>query len=427
MPAGLRRNDDVDLERDRSLVERCQQGDPGAFEDLYLRYRGRLYRFCLRKLDNSAEAEDAVQEAFARAWRALPNFSGERRFYPWLSVIAGNLCIDMQKKHSRWTTVDDHDLDLMAPAVTCEQDTLSESGDDHDLLSRALQRLSERHREVLELREGRNWTYQQIATYAGVEVSTIETLLFRARKSLRREFMALAQSEGALGILVLPAFVLRRLLRRSLSGAKAAATAAKAAVAAAASGGVASMPAVGGAAVAVVASAAIIGTSVAAAAVHASPNSAPAVVAPAAGSQDATAGGAASGGLGSNVRSDRAGASATGGHRQPHAGQAVTGTGTSGERGTGWPAGWGNNLSGSAAGKLAHSVRHRVQGIVNQVGESVSGVVSGVSGVVSGASGVVSGVSGVVSGASGVVSGASGVVSGVSGVVSGASGVGGLP
>jgi RNA polymerase sigma-70 factor (ECF subfamily) len=269
VPTGLRRHDDVDLERDRSLVERCQQGDARAFEDLYLRYRDRLYRFCLRKLGNSSEAEDAVQEAFARAWRALPNFSGDRRFYPWLSVIAGNLCIDMQRKHSRWTAVDDEDLDHLVPAVSSEQDALSETNGDHDILSRALQRLCDRHREVLELREGRNWTYQQIATHAGVEVSTIETLLFRARKSLRREFMALAQSEGALGSLLIPLFMLRRLVRRSLSGVKASATAAKAAAASLLPSGMASGPAIGGA-VAVVASAALVGSSFAIAAGHSS-------------------------------------------------------------------------------------------------------------------------------------------------------------
>jgi len=267
VPTNLRRHDDVDLERDRSLVERCQQGDPRAFEDLYLRYRDRLYRFCLRKLGSSSEAEDAVQEAFARAWRALPNFSGERRFYPWLSVIAGNLCIDMQRKRSRWTTVDDEDLNQLAPVVSSEQDAMTETSGDHDLLSRALQRLCDRHREVLELREGRNWTYQQIASHAGVEVSTIETLLFRARKSLRREFLALAQSEGALGVLAVPFFVLRRLARRSLVSFKAAA---KGIAGALGPGGAAAAPAIGGA-VAVVASAAIVGSSFAVALAHRAP------------------------------------------------------------------------------------------------------------------------------------------------------------
>ena len=68
--------DAVDLDRDRILVERCQAGDAGAFGSLYARYYERLLRFCLRRLHDRHEAEDAAQEAFARAWKALPNFAG---------------------------------------------------------------------------------------------------------------------------------------------------------------------------------------------------------------------------------------------------------------------------------------------------------------------------------------------------------------
>ena len=67
------------------------------------RYYERLLRFCLRRLNDRHEAEDAAQEAFARAWKALPRFAGERRFYPWLTVIAGNICTDMLRRRSRST------------------------------------------------------------------------------------------------------------------------------------------------------------------------------------------------------------------------------------------------------------------------------------------------------------------------------------
>lgn len=214
-PLSRGRHDDVDLERDRALVDRCQAGDERAFEDLYLRYRGRLYRYCLRRTKSTAEAEDLVQETFARAWKALPRLDGERRFYPWLSVIANNLCTDLARRSGRCTPVDESDLDLMTPAQVPEQEQLVEAAGDGQILAEALGRLSPRHREVLELREGRNWSYQQIATHSGVEVSTIETLLFRARRSLRREFLTIARTEtGLAGLLALPLAVMRRALRR---------------------------------------------------------------------------------------------------------------------------------------------------------------------------------------------------------------------
>ena len=112
--------DDVDLDRDRALVERCQAGDSAAFGNLYARYYERLLRFCLRRLNDRHEAEDAAQEAFARAWKALPRFAGERRFYPWLTVIAGNICTDMLRRRSRSTPTDDMEL-TRATAGRCRR------------------------------------------------------------------------------------------------------------------------------------------------------------------------------------------------------------------------------------------------------------------------------------------------------------------
>jgi RNA polymerase sigma-70 factor (ECF subfamily) len=193
--------DDVDLDRDRALVERCQAGDSAAFGNLYARYYERLLRFCLRRLNDRHEAEDAAQEAFARAWKALPNFAGERRFYPWLTVIAGNICTDMLRRRSRSTPTDDVELGAHQPIGGGAMDTSEElvlAAVDGELVNRALGRLSTRHRHVLAMREGSGWSYQQIADHEGVEIGTIETLLWRARQALKREFTVLSESKGVL-------------------------------------------------------------------------------------------------------------------------------------------------------------------------------------------------------------------------------------
>jgi RNA polymerase sigma-70 factor (ECF subfamily) len=194
--------DDVDLDRDRTLVERCQAGDSGAFGNLYARYYERLLRFCLRRLNDRHEAEDAAQEAFARAWKALPNFAGERRFYPWLTVIAGNICTDMLRRRSRSTPTDDLELSAHQPVGAGGSETSEElvlAAVDGELVTKALGRLSVRHRHVLAMREGSGWTYQQIADHEGVEIGTIETLLWRARQALKREFTVLSESKGMMG------------------------------------------------------------------------------------------------------------------------------------------------------------------------------------------------------------------------------------
>ena len=195
-------SDDVDLDRDRVLVERCQAGDSGAFGNLYARYYERLLRFCLRRLNDRHEAEDAAQEAFARAWKALPNFAGERRFYPWLTVIAGNICTDMLRRRSRSTPTDDLELSSHQQVGGGAVETSEElvvAAVDGELVNKALGRLSVRHRHVLAMREGSGWTYQQIADHEGVEIGTIETLLWRARQALKREFTVLSESKGMLG------------------------------------------------------------------------------------------------------------------------------------------------------------------------------------------------------------------------------------
>jgi RNA polymerase sigma factor (sigma-70 family) len=185
------RADDVDLCRDRDLVLCAQSGDDDAFEDLYRRYFARLYRFCLRRVGDPHEAEELTQEAFARAYRALPRLEGERRFYPWLSVIASRLCVDAFRRRSRTEPAPVIDLG----ALEAGEEQVDDAAD-IALLGRALDRLTPRHRHVLQLREQEGWSYQHIAQHYDVTLGTVEALLHRARKALRREFEVLAGGDA---------------------------------------------------------------------------------------------------------------------------------------------------------------------------------------------------------------------------------------
>jgi RNA polymerase sigma-70 factor (ECF subfamily) len=231
-------DDDVDLARDRVLVTRAQGGDRTAFDDLYMRYYRRLYRFCLRRLHDSHEAEDVAQEAFARAWRALPSFGGDRRFYPWLSVIASHLCTDVLRRRNRSTPVAEFHQSNVASTEDGGEE-LMVAAVDSDLVAKAFTRLSDRHQRILHLREGSGWSYQRIADHEGVGITAVETLLWRARQALKREFASLAGADSRLGAFLggtLSLAGLRRLFglpRRGLS--KVAATGAKGALVAAGS------------------------------------------------------------------------------------------------------------------------------------------------------------------------------------------------
>ena len=206
------RVDDVDLGRDRSLVERFQAGDAAAFDDLYRRYFQRLYRFCFKRLGDQHEAEEVAEEAFARAYLHLERLDGERRFYPWMTVIAARLCVDSHRRNARSQPSDEIDPGV----VEGGQEAVLE-GVDVGVLNQAFARLAPRHQQVLDLRERQLYSYQGIADHLEVSLGTVETLLWRARRALRREFLALDQ--GAPGVVALAALRWGERARRFVASA----------------------------------------------------------------------------------------------------------------------------------------------------------------------------------------------------------------
>jgi RNA polymerase sigma-70 factor (ECF subfamily) len=223
-PTASARDGSVDVTRDKILVERCQAGDRQAFDELYLRYQRRLYRFCMQRLGQAHDAEDVVQESFVRAWRALPRFAGERRFYPWLTVIAANLCVDTLRRRSRLTPVEESRIIAADPGNYDIEDAVLHEVDSK-MVATAFGHLSTRHQRVLQMREGSEWSYREIAEHEGVGVTAVETLLWRARQALKREFLILDEQRGKVGALVgflvmLPAHAVLRLPKAIRQGAR---------------------------------------------------------------------------------------------------------------------------------------------------------------------------------------------------------------
>jgi RNA polymerase sigma-70 factor (ECF subfamily) len=421
--------DDVDLDRDRALVERCQAGDSAAFGNLYARYYERLLRFCLRRLNDRHEAEDAAQEAFARAWKALPRFAGDKRFYPWLTVIAGNICTDMLRRRSRSTPTDDMELTAQQPVGVVGTDTSEElvlAAVDGELVNRALGRLSTRHRHVLAMREGSGWTYQQIADHEGVEIGTIETLLWRARQALKREFAVVSESKEALaGFLIATGALIKRTVFRAAHRSASVQSASNGAPG-------------GGFRDGLVGAVAVTGAAVAAAFVvpHAlsGPSSPPAgadtaLAAPAIASLGTTnATGAPGGGQARSVATSTAGANGSstsgsgGGGLGTPAANSVAGGASSAVGGLSNGAGGFNNGVNQTTSGLGNTVN----GVTNGLGTTVSGVTNGLGQTVTGApNGLGQTVNGVTNGLSTTVNGLTTTLGGLGGVLgSGSSGSG---
>jgi RNA polymerase sigma-70 factor (ECF subfamily) len=168
----------LDTQTDDDLLVRLQCGDEVAFQALVDRHRAWLVRLCTRLLGHDAHAaEDAAQESLLKL-HAAARQGRPLRVRPWLTVVARNTCVDEQRRRRP-----DLPGELPERAVAVDDPFQIDAA-----LSDAWSRLSGRHREVLYLREVLGFSYKEIGGVMGLSMPATETLVFRARAALRREY-----------------------------------------------------------------------------------------------------------------------------------------------------------------------------------------------------------------------------------------------
>jgi RNA polymerase sigma-70 factor (ECF subfamily) len=177
---------------DVSLVRRAQSGESRAFDRLMVRYRTRVVALALRYTRNPADAEDATQETFMRAYRGLRRFRCESAFYTWLYRIATNCARSLLRARvpdSRNLTidcVDDPNADNPSPRLQ-ELETpegLALAEEIRWLLNAIFDGLSEEHRTVITLREIDGLSYKEIASAMSIPVGTVRSRVLRARERI---------------------------------------------------------------------------------------------------------------------------------------------------------------------------------------------------------------------------------------------------
>ena len=171
---------------DVELIAAHRAGDTGAFDELAREYRSVLYRHAFKRLGCEAAAEDAVQETFIRAYRALPKFSGEYRLGPWLHRIMQNVCIDeanRRRKDSEKTGRAQALFNPLEHAADVEEELRLDV--DHSDLDNALKDLSEPYREALVMRFVHEMDYDEVAEVAGVSEQNARARVSRARSAVR--------------------------------------------------------------------------------------------------------------------------------------------------------------------------------------------------------------------------------------------------
>ena len=169
---------------DEALVERVRAGDLGALEALMRRHNRLLYRTARAILRDDAEAEDAVQEAYLRAYRALDTFRGESKFSTWLVRIAANEAL--MRRRARPRTADVVPLEAAADLQARE-----ERGDHmlRRLLEKRIDALPDDYRAVFMLRAVEDFSVEETAQALGIPEATVRSRFFRAR-GLMRESLA---------------------------------------------------------------------------------------------------------------------------------------------------------------------------------------------------------------------------------------------
>jgi RNA polymerase sigma-70 factor (ECF subfamily) len=183
---------------DEELVASSLAGDASAFDLLVLRWDRKIQGAIYRVMGSEEEARDLCQEAFLKAYRALPGFKGEARFSSWLYQIALNLCRDrMRRRRGRvLVSLDALDTDAQGPLLREEASAqdLVEARDVQDRVRAAVMALPEEQREVIVLKEYQGLTFQEIAEVLDLPVSTVKTRLYRGldrmRERLSREGVA---------------------------------------------------------------------------------------------------------------------------------------------------------------------------------------------------------------------------------------------
>ncbi len=176
---------------DQELVERVQRGDKKAFDLLVIKYQHKIIKLISRYIRDEAETLDVAQEAFIKAYRALPRFRGDSAFYTWLYRIAINTAKNFLVSQSRRPPMSDIDVadaeqfidtlrlkDINTPERLLLKDEIEK------VVYKAIEQLPEDLRTAISLRELEGLSYEDIALAMDCPVGTVRSRIFRAREAI---------------------------------------------------------------------------------------------------------------------------------------------------------------------------------------------------------------------------------------------------
>ena len=191
---------DVDAE----LVARVKAGDKKAFDLLVLKYQRKIMRLLSRMIRDQAEVEDVAQEAFIKAYRALPQFRGDSAFYTWLYRIAINTARNWLSSNSRRPSTPSsyenedgetfNEMDNLTDNTTPESELASRQI--AQTVNKAIEDLPEDLRTAIVLREIEGMSYEDIAQSMKCPIGTVRSRIFRAREAIATKLRPMMANSG---------------------------------------------------------------------------------------------------------------------------------------------------------------------------------------------------------------------------------------
>jgi RNA polymerase sigma-70 factor (ECF subfamily) len=190
---------------DLGLVQRVQKGDKTAFDLLVRKYQHKVVKLVTRYLRDPADAEDVAQEAFIKAYRAIPQFRGDSAFYTWLYRIAINTAKNAIVSRDRSPVEFDLDLQNVEESNSMQlrladsetPESLLQTEEIRETVNRAIEALPEDLRTAIVLRELEGLSYEDIAQAMDCPVGTVRSRIFRAREAIDKRLSEVF--EGGLG------------------------------------------------------------------------------------------------------------------------------------------------------------------------------------------------------------------------------------
>lgn len=192
-PASMAQRQRKTTDPDAELVQRAQDGDTRAFDELVMKYSRKLYGLVYNMTSNKEDTHDILQDVFAKAYRSLRRFRGKSTFYTWIYSISVNMTLNFLKKRKRRSgySFDDIDSGIQNDPAFIDQGNRAnprKQSNIHELqkkLNEALQELSEDHRAVVTMFDIQGMPHAEIGRILGVSEGTVRSRLYYAHKQLQ--------------------------------------------------------------------------------------------------------------------------------------------------------------------------------------------------------------------------------------------------